>query len=266
MLRTQYNSIAESKSSKRKPKNPVSQLAKDSFEAFKPFINIFDCGLCYEGPFHTITKEDWLLHRRYKNGERNLTYRDGREFKPGRDIVANIYSPRHVQRHIEAGEVSYFTSGKNGLGLLYLDIDAHKPWQTDEYEAKAVLQELFPFAYFRASRRGQNGFLKIQYSTHQEFNDLAERLEMRVRRLFLSRGILCDFEVNGTITTEDNPEVWGSFRSPVHATCGTKAIVGITRSWRSSRRRLSSMFVESSTSWVKLKWTTTRRLHSSSTR
>jgi hypothetical protein len=212
MLRTQYSSNAESKSSKRKPKNPVSQLAKDSFEAFKPFINIFDCGLCYEGPFHTITKEDWLLYRRYKNGERNLTYAsDGREFNPGRDIVANIYSPRHVQRHIEAGEVTYFTSGKNGLGLLYLDIDAHKPWQTDEYEAKAILQELFPFAYFRASRRGQNGFLKIQYSTHQEFNDLAERLEMRVRRLFLSRSILCDFEVNGTITTGDKSGSLGKF-------------------------------------------------------
>ena len=205
MLRTQYNSIPESKSSKRKPKNPVSQLAKDSFEAFKPFINIFDPGVKdWAGTIiHTITKEDWKLNHRYKNGERNLTYRDGREFKPGRDIVANIYSPKHVQRHIEAGEVTYFTSGKNGLGLLYLDIDAHKPWQTDEYEAKAILQELFPIAYFRASRRGQNGFLKIQYSTHQEFNDLAVRLEMRVRRLFLSRGILCDFEVNGSITTKD---------------------------------------------------------------
>jgi hypothetical protein len=80
---TQYSSIPESKSSKRKSKNPVSQLAKDSFEAFKPFINVFDPGVKdWSGTIiHTITKEDWLLHRRYKNGERNLTYaRDGREF------------------------------------------------------------------------------------------------------------------------------------------------------------------------------------------
>ena len=68
----------------------------------------------------------------------------------------------------EAGEISYYTSGRNGLGLLYLDIDAHQPWQTDEYQAKAILQELFPFGYFRCSRRGQNGYLKIRYGTHQK--------------------------------------------------------------------------------------------------
>jgi len=197
-----YSSNATDKSARKRKKNPVSQLALDSFEAFKPFINIFDCGLSYEGPYHLITKDDWRLLRRYKQGERGLTYSDGRAFKPGRDVVQNIYSPRHVQRHIEAGETTYFTSGKNGLGLLYLDIDAHKPWQTDEYQAKQILQDLFPFGYFRASRRGQNGFLKIRYTTVEEFNDLADRLERRLKRCFLSLGILCDIEIKGTITTK----------------------------------------------------------------
>ncbi len=189
---------------KKKKKNPVSQLAEASFEAFKPFINIFDCGLSWlDSPIHLITKEDWRLFHRYKDGERGLIYPDGREFKPGRDVVCNIYSPRHVQRHMEAGEITYYTSGRNGRGLLYLDIDAHKLWQTDEYKAKAILQELFPFGYFRASRRGQNGFLKIKYDTAEEYNSLADRLERTLKLYFLSLGILCDFETKGTITTED---------------------------------------------------------------
>jgi hypothetical protein len=198
-----YSSNATNKSARKRKKNPVSQLALDSFEAFKPFINIFDPGTKdWAGTVvHTITREDWRLFRRYKDGERNLTYLDGREFKPGRDIVQNIYGPRHVHRHIDGGEVSYYTSGKNGLALAYLDIDAHHPWQTDEYRAKAVLEELFPFGYFRCSRRGQNGYLKIRYNTPEEFNDLADRLEKTLARLFLSRGILCDIEIKGTITT-----------------------------------------------------------------
>ena len=119
----------------------------DSFEAFRPFINIFDPGAKdWEGsPVHTITKEDWRLFRRYKDGERGLTYLDGEEFKVGRDVVCNIYSPRHVHRHIQGSDITYYTSGRNGLALLYLDVDAHQPWQTDEYKAKAILQELFPF-------------------------------------------------------------------------------------------------------------------------
>ncbi len=199
-----YSSVPTVKSSKRKAKNPISQLAEETFEAFKPFLNIFDCGVKdYEGsPVHSITKEDWRLHRRYKDGERP-TYSDGREFKPFLDIVAGIYSPRHVHRHIEGAEVTYYTSGRNGRGLLYLDIDAHHPWQTDEYEAKRILQELFPFGYFRVSRRGQNGYLKIRYDTAEQFNDLADHLEATLKRLFLTKGILCDMEIKGKITTKD---------------------------------------------------------------
>jgi len=199
-----YSSNPTNKSKKRKSKNPVSQLATDSFEAFRPFINIFDPGAKdWEGsPVHTITKEDWRLFRRYKDGERGLTYADGGEFKVGRDVVCNIYGPRHVHRHIQGSETTYYTSGRNGLGLLYLDIDAHQPWQTDEYRAKAILQELFPFGYFRASRRGQNGYLKIRYDTINQFNIMAARLEQSLQRHFLSQGILCDFETKGTISDE----------------------------------------------------------------
>jgi hypothetical protein len=179
------------------------QLSQDSFAAFKPFISLFDCGGSCDGkPYHLITKLDWDFHARYKAGERNLTYPSGFEFNPYRCIVRNIFSPKHVDEHIDSNRTTYYTSGRNGLGLLYLDIDAHQPWQTDEYKAKAVLQKLFPKAFFRASKRGQNGYLKVRYMTMQDFNATAARLQRVLKRLFLHLGILCDIEVKGTITCD----------------------------------------------------------------
>ncbi len=198
MLNTKYNSVRKTKSKKEKK---VSKFASDSFEAIKPFINVFDCGLkVVDHVFHLITKESWRLHRRHKAGERNLLYEDGMKFNPYLDIIRNIYGVEHVQRHMEEHQTTYFTSGKKGLGLFYLDIDAHHPWQTDELQARAVLEKLFPVGYFRPSGRGQNGYLKIRYASITEFNDLADRLQETLKRLFLQRGILCDIEVKGTIT------------------------------------------------------------------
>ena len=217
MQSTDVYSTQAKKSSRRKSRNPVSDLAKRSFEAFAPFINIFDPGVKYGGEvFHTISKEDWGLFRRYKQGERGLTYPDGREFKVGRDVICQVYSPRHVHRHIQGEDITYYTSGRKGLGLLYVDVDAHKSWQTDEYAAKALLQALFPFGYFRASRRGQNGYLKIRYSSIKEFNNLADRLQGTIKRYFLCREILCDFEVKGKITTKDGSGSLAKFPFNVH--------------------------------------------------
>ncbi len=197
-----YYSIRDSKSQqKKRKKQEISQLALDSFNAFKPFINVFDCGLSYDGsPYHLITKEDWRLFARYKAGEKGLTYPDGRKFNPYLDVVGNIFVPKHVHNHIHCRETSYYTSGQNGLGLLYLDIDAHEPWQKDEYKAKAVLERIFPFGYFRASGRGQNGYVKVSYVDAQEFNRVAGFLQGVLKRLFLHLGILCDVEVKGTIS------------------------------------------------------------------
>ena len=89
-------------SQKKNKKNLVSQLALDTFEAFKPFINTFDCGLSWQGsPFHLITKADWQFFRRHKEGERGLVYPDGRKFHPYRDIIQNIYNSMFVHRHME---------------------------------------------------------------------------------------------------------------------------------------------------------------------
>jgi hypothetical protein len=205
MPNPEYNSVADNKSGAGgKQKEKFSPLAQDSFDAFKPFINVLDCGISVgHGPFHLITKEDWALWARHKAGERGLLYEDGTKFRPYQDIHRNIFSPWHIDKHIEEHQTTYFTSGKGRLGLFYLDIDAHHPWQTDEYRAKKVLEKVFPFGYFRASNRGQNGYLKVRYQTIREFNELAGRLEKSLKRLFLNLGILCDIEIKGTITTND---------------------------------------------------------------
>lgn len=205
MPTTKYYSVTNDTSGrKRKKKTEICQLAQDSFQAFQPFINLFDCGLMgYDSPFHLITKEDWRLHARHKAGERGLLHEDGEKFNPYLDVVRNIFSDWHVHKHIEEQETTYYTSGKRGLALLYLDVDAHHPWQTDEYRAKAVLEKVFPSGYFRASNRGQNGYLKIRYQSIREFNEVADHLQGTLKRLFLHLGVLCDVEVKGTITHND---------------------------------------------------------------
>ena len=199
-----YNSVADSISGGRtRKKREVSQLAKDSFEAFEPFINVFDCGVKWlDSPVHLITKQDWQFHAQHKAGE-TPTYPDGSKFNPYLDIVRNIYSPAHIDRHYEDGELSYYTSGRKGQGLLYLDVDSHKTWQTDDETGRADLEQAFPFGYFRPSFRGQNGYLKVSYSSIAEFNDFARRLQTTLRRTFLHLGILADIEVKGTITHKD---------------------------------------------------------------
>lgn len=205
-----YSSKPKHKSERKRKEEEICQLAQDSFKAFEPFINLFDCGLKgysgikgLDGPFHLITKEDWRLFARHKAGERKLHYAGGRKFNPYLAVNCNVFSAKHVHQHIKQHKATYFTSGKRGLGLLYLDVDAHHAWQTDEYRAKEVLQQIFPDGYFRASWRGQNGYLKVRYQTIEQFNAVARSLQKTLGRLFLQLGILCDIEVKGTITHQN---------------------------------------------------------------
>lgn len=186
-----------------KKKGQVSDLAIATFEAFEPFINVLDPGVkIVDSIVHSITKEDWRLNRQYKQGLQPV-HRDGRKFNPYLDIVRNIYSPKHVQDHINENVLSYFTGGNRGLGLFYFDTDAHKPWQTDQDEAHQLIVEIFPEAFHRPSFRGENHLLKVRYNSIVEYNDVADELQKVMRDWFLQNQILCDFEVKGTITTRN---------------------------------------------------------------
>ncbi|QDV69013.1 hypothetical protein Poly24_27270 [Rosistilla carotiformis] len=200
-----YNSKDKSNSSEEsKKKNEVNELAQATFDSFKPFINIFDSGLkVLDRYIHVITKDDWRLHARYKNGEKP-TYPDGSKFNPYLDIVRNIYNPKFVQEQIDCEEIRAYTSGNRGLGLLYIDLDAHKLWQTDQKDSLEILQTIFPEAFYRGSSRGENGYLKVRYNSVEAFNEVADQLQDVMGRWFLQNQILCDFEIKGTITTKHN--------------------------------------------------------------
>jgi hypothetical protein len=186
----------------KKRNTDLPTLAEESFRAFEPFLNIFDPGrrgtVC---PYHTIARDTWTLHAQYKDGLKPH-HEDGRPFHPFFDVKRHVYSVEHVQQHLDRREVGYYTSGKHGKGLLYLDVDAHHDFQTDEHRARELLQQVLP-AYWRTSRRGQNGYVKVQYERIGDFNKLAE-FEAHVRRWLRSHGVLCDFEIKGTITTEES--------------------------------------------------------------
>ncbi len=189
-------------SQKKKCKPEVSALAQASFDAFEPFLNVFDPGRRWNGPYHTITKEDWRLYALYKQGQKP-TYEGGRPFNPYRDVVRNIYSPKHVQEEINGVEIGYFTGGKRGLALHYWDIDAHAEWQTDQLQARKLLAAVLP-AFWTTSFRGENALLKIRYRSWAEANETAKFCEQRLRRYLRSHGVLCDFEVKGLVTTKAN--------------------------------------------------------------
>jgi len=187
------------------------EFAEETFAAFEPFINIFDPGekSYYGEVYHTITKEDWRNYHRWKNGE----HVPG--FSAKYDVALKIYKPWHAEQHIFHGRTSYGTSGRNGLGFLYQDIDAHLLWQTDQERARELLEIDFPFGFFRRSNRGENGYLKTRYMAVSVFNKTAARMEDVIQHWFLHNEILCDYETKGTITT---PEKSGSLAKLPFAT------------------------------------------------
>lgn len=189
----------------------VSDLAHASFDAVKPFINVFDPGHRFlDRVVHSISADDWELNRQWKEfkaehpncklSDAGLHHKNGIPFNPYNDIVRNIYSPKHVEAHINDGRPSYYTSGLNGFCLPYIDLDWHHQWQMDGDKAIALINQHFPFAFGRSSPRGHNWYPKVSYLWPQLANETIDFLEEQLKLLFLSNGILCDIEVKGTIT------------------------------------------------------------------
>jgi hypothetical protein len=195
---------------KRKKKIEPSQLALDTFAAFEPHTNIFDPGAKYrdydedgapERVGHTIPRYMWDLHRRRKAGERGLQTPKDVPFNPWAHIISKVYSPDHVQRHMDGKQISYFTSSKHGLALAYVDVDTHQTWQTDGRTALRMLADLFPGCYWRPSTRGYNLYIKIRYwRSVLAYNATVDQLQAALRNLLLNYNFLSDLDVNGTIT------------------------------------------------------------------
>jgi hypothetical protein len=105
-------------------------LARQTFHAFKPFVNVYQCGRWHQrfdrtksGPIFMITQEQWRLFHAHYQGQRTPG------FSP-KHVQANYLGPRHVQAMLE-GSKYYYTGGNQGLAMCMVDIDAHEPWQDD---------------------------------------------------------------------------------------------------------------------------------------
>jgi len=196
-------------------------LAVETFKAFCPYINVYDPGIktldsacpltddLVFKPVHMIPKIVWKLNREYKDkkaaGESSprVVHPNGRVFQPYPDMVAKILSAKHCERAIRGEDTYYYTSGKDFLGLMYLDIDAHFSFQTDEDWASRLVRAAFPFAFHAPSGRGTNELVKVAHAGQiTRFNELCRRLQAAMRKVFNGAKILCDFEVKGTITDE----------------------------------------------------------------
>jgi len=200
---------------------PICPLAKATFQAFRPFLNLHDPGrklpvLDEQGmpirdpatgqwlltPKHTISKD---LRQRYEEYRRDQYATD---FLPGH-YHARVFNARMVEQQIAGQEVHYFTSGQAGSAVLYLDVDAHHAEQLPDLPASVdLLGRLFPGAFQRESPRGHNGYLKVRYATGWagasswwRFNQLADRLEKALKAIWRAEGRTTDIEIKGTITT-----------------------------------------------------------------
>lgn len=234
--------------------NPPAPLAIETFEAFRPYINLFDPGvktldsccpltndLIFK-PVHMIPKIVWKLNKEYKRQKAEgvksprVFHPDGDVFRPYQDMLAKILSEKHCERAIRGEDTYFYTSGRDVLGLMYLDIDAHFTFQTDKDRASRLVRAAFPFAFHAPSGRGTNELLKVAHAGEiTRFNELCRRLQAAMRKVFNGAKILCDFEVKGTITfREEQVQDCEVFHEPVWKS-GSLAKLPWNGGWNFSR-------------------------------
>ncbi len=200
---TTYNSNTQ-----RKSRSDFPPIAQESFDAFLPFINVFGAGRWAEWgnaqtcetiscPVHCIDKETAALFRRYKAGEETLCYQNGTPFQP-RDFMAGVYTKYKTRDGIEKKQKHYFTSGRQ-LGILYNDVDAHLPWQTDPARARELVDLVQDgVGMWCQSSGGENGYVKIQIAGEVEhYRHLCKEYQQLMRLWLWQHHILCDYEIKG---------------------------------------------------------------------
>jgi hypothetical protein len=203
-----------------KTKHQATEFAKDTFKAFEPWINVTCCGqwadyINQDGehkthPVYLNEKEDLALLGRHNQGETDLYYQGGHRFQP-KHFFANCLNAKHIQAMIH-GNKHYYTGGRSGKTLCMLDVDAHKPWQTDAEEANKLLFQFLGanYLFHVPSDRGSNNHLKVIYhgarweDVNKALKDFGDAYQMFLK----GHGILTDVEIKGTISlaTSKNPD------------------------------------------------------------
>jgi hypothetical protein len=184
----------------------ISELAQRTFQALEPYINVRCAGVEWEGhPRFRVTKQARALHARHKKGERGLTYENGGPFSP-RQVYAGYQRPRDVGEAI-AGRKHYYTGGRRGRTLVYVDVDAHRPWQDDPDETRKVISEFLGprNVLCRRSNRGHNLYLKVEYGGlgYGGVNATLKDFGRHLQAYCAARGCKCTVEVKGLISESD---------------------------------------------------------------
>jgi hypothetical protein len=180
-------------------------LARKTFHALKPFINLEQCGRWFPGryqeqphPIFMITQEQWELLRQCRPGAGRLHYKDGSPFYVWH-LYAGRLSPKHVQAMLDGEDKFYYTGSPFGLALAMIDGDAHEEWQDDLDDLQRdVCRALGKENLFLVpSSRGFNAHVKIDYSGHSvdEYNEALARLQRLLKQQTAHRK--CCVEVKG---------------------------------------------------------------------
>lgn len=183
-------------------------------ELISDWINTHSCGMeTGNGPFWMIPQEAWTLrpYQDHFGGKwRFPKYKDGRQWYPSHVKARLLQS--HIDRMKEGLQKFYYSGGRNGWTLLYVDIDAHEPWQTDARQLADFLADLFgkDSCMVINSKRGYNLFIKWEYCKKRHLesigvtewkkaNTFIARLESALKRH--TAHFKSIVEVKGKITT-----------------------------------------------------------------
>jgi hypothetical protein len=204
------NTIAASLSPKNKPRRKTSSpLARKTFHAFRPFINVDKCGYWCEpydasderpaGPRFLITEQQWRWLHEHRQGVRGQVYRNGYPFYP-QDVLYNVLAPRHVHKMVHEFDKYYYSGGQHGLAMPMIDIDAHED-EDDQDDVRRDLEEVLGAgnAFVVVSKRGLNLFVKIDYRAYGPavYNHALGRLQRALQRYTAHRK--CVVEVKGKV-------------------------------------------------------------------
>lgn len=204
------------------PANKSPSLSEKSWQDFSKYVSRYQWAL--DEPSHCARKNE-IAHailNTGKPGSCTFIRQDGYKF-----VLRPLHKWGFEQAVTHKRKLYYVSSGNSAL--LYLDIDRHNTWQTEEHalEAKRLIDSLFCQVFGRNvlfwanSKRGVNGYLKVNcQGMHAKFaNSIFARLENALQRFLAHYENLADFEIKGRIGYMEGAEYhWSQFgKLPIHA-------------------------------------------------
>jgi len=182
-------------------------LHVQTFEAFEPYVNVWDCGMKTD-TIHRPRTEALKIFRKGKP----WSLLDGEPFNPWLRVLQYKLTPEAIADHIFGRKdcatdkvVRYFTGGIDGLTLLMDDLDCHHQAQRPYLQAGVdLMRRTFPDLFGRDSGGGYHFYPKIDYrqwgtsrAGRDRLRAWCQRREEILGDYLLGHGILLTFEVKG---------------------------------------------------------------------